>query len=195
MNKDRIVEKVELYVVSLWLLFLLIFVLTFDLSACMGLEFSAVAIWMLFKTNVVPIIALLFLFVGFVFYGRFNFRLSGSASIPVEVFEIDDANYEQLTFLTTCIIPLISFDLKSVQGSIALTILLVIIGVIYVKTDKFYANPTLAVLGFRLYSAKITRRTGEVVGVTLISKDRIKNGDMIRYIELDSRIYYAKEGA
>ncbi|HWU97027.1 MAG TPA: anti-phage protein KwaA, partial [Oxalicibacterium sp.] len=103
-----------------------------------------------------------------------------------------DINYEHLTFLTTYIIPLICFNLTSERYLIALALLLVVIGIIYVRTDKFYANPTLAVLGFRLYSAKVTRRTGEQVKVTLITKDHIKEGDKITFLELDGCVYYAK---
>lgn len=192
MKTTRIREKFELYILSLWLLFLLIIIVTVDVpvcfdSACYFLGFSELA-----KRNVVPIVASLFVLAGGLYYLRFDYKISGSKSIPVEVAEVEDLNYEHLTFLTTYIIPLICFNLTSNRYLVALGLLLIVIGVIYVKTDKFYANPTLAILGFRLYSAIVTRRTGEKVKVILITKQRIKDGDMIQYLELDNKVYFAR---
>lgn len=177
MHPHRTVEKFELYVLSLWLLFLLIIVVTIDIPICFEPACRFIGWKSLASRNITPIIALVLVGLGALYYFRFNYKISGSQSIPVEVSAVKDINYEHLTFLTTYIIPLICFNLTSERYLIALALLLVVIGIIYVRTDKFYANPTLAVLGFRLYSANITRRTGEVVKVTLITKDRIKSGE------------------
>jgi len=192
MHPNRTVEKFELYIVSLWLLFLLIIVVTIDIPICLKPVCSFIGLQAIAGRNIVPIIALVFVGLGALYYFRFNYKISGSQSIPVEVSAVEDINYEHLTFLTTYIIPLICFNLTSERYLIALGLLLIVIGIIYVRTDKFYANPTLAVLGFRLYSAKVKRRTGEEVKVTLITKDRIKNGEKIRFLKLDERVYYAK---
>lgn len=192
MNTNRTVEKFELYILSLWLLFLLIVVVTIDVPICFQPECSFIGLKALALRNVVPAIALVLVGLGALYYLRFNYKIAGSKSIPVEVTSIEDINYEHLTFLTTYIIPLICFNLTSERYLIALGLLLVVIGIIYVRTDKFYANPTLAVLGFRLYSAKVIRRTGEEVKVTLITRDQIKDGDRIRFLDLDDRVYYAR---
>lgn len=192
MPTNRTIEKFELYVVSLWLLFLLIIVVTVDLPICMQPDCTFLGVKALASRNMVPIVALFLLGSGILYYFRFDYKISGAQSIPVKVSSVEDINYEHLTFLTTYIIPLICFNLTSERYLIALGLLLVVIGIIYVRTDKFYANPTLAVLGFRLYTANVTRRTGQEVKVTLITKDHIKDGDMIRFLELDSRVYFAK---
>lgn len=192
MNPNRTIEKFELYILSLWLLFLLIIIVTIEVPICFESDCSFIGLKELLIRNVVPIISLFFVGLGVFYYLRFNYKIAGSKSIPVEISSVEDINYEHLIFLTTYIIPLICFNLTSERYLIALALLLVVIGVIYVRTDKFYANPTLAVLGFRLYSAKVTRRTGEEVKVTLITKDQIRDGDKIRFLELDSRVYYAK---
>lgn len=192
MRSNRIIEKFELYIVSLWLLFLLMIVVTINIPICFESECSFIGLKELVSRNIVPIIALFFVGLGALYHLRFNYKILGSQSIPVAVSEVEEINYEHLTFLTTYIIPFICFDLTSERYLVALGLLLIVIGIIYVRTDKFYANPTLAVLGFRLYSSKITKRTGEEIKVTLITKDRIKVGDKIRFLELDERVYYAK---
>lgn len=192
MNPNRTVEKFELYILSLWLLFLLIIVVTIHVPLCFQPDCSFIGLKALAVRNLVPTVALALVGLGTLYYLRFNYKIAGSKSIPVEVSSVEDINYEHLTFLTTYIIPLICFDLTSERYLIALGLLLIVIGVIYVKTDKFYANPTLAVIGFRLYAVKVTRRTGEEVKVTLITRDLVKDGDRIRFLELDSRVFYAQ---
>lgn len=192
MTPNRSLEKFELYVLSLWFLFLLIIVVTIDIPVCFDRQCAFIGFAELGKRNVVPVIALIFVLIGVLYYFRFDYKIAGSKSIPVTISSVEDINYEHLTFLTTYIIPLICFNLTSERYLIALGLLLIVIGVIYVKTDKFYANPTLAILGFRLYSAVVTRRTGQTVKVVLISKDRLQDGGQIQFLELDNRVYYAK---
>jgi hypothetical protein len=192
MNSSRTAEKIELYILSLWLLFLLIIVVTIDVPTCFGPECTFVGLKALALRNVVPIIAVLPLGLGGLYYLRFNYKIAGGKSIPVDVSSVEDISYEHLTFLTTYIIPFVGFNLASARYLITLSLLLLVIGAIYIKTDKFYANPTLAVLGFRLYSANVTRRTGQKAKVTLITRDCIGDGDRICYLQLDSHVYYAK---
>jgi hypothetical protein len=193
MTQNRTLEKFELYVLSLWFLFLLIIVITIDIPICFDSQCAFIGFAELGKRNAIPSIALIFVLIGVLYYFRFDYKIAGSKSIPVAISSVEDINYEHLTFLTTYIIPLICFNLTSERYLIALGLLLIVIGVIYVKTDKFYANPTLAILGFRLYSAVVTRRTGQTVKVVLISKDRLQDGSQIQFLELDNRVYYAKE--
>lgn len=186
-------EKFELYILSLWLLFFLMIVVTIDLPICLGDQCRFIGWRELLQRNVVPLIALIFVLLGAVFYLRFDYKISGSKSLPVKVDSIEDMNYEHLTFLTTYIIPLICFNLTSERYLIALALLLVVIGVIYVRTDKFYANPTLAVLGFRIYLTNLSTRTGVKEKIVLITKSRIALGDSVRYQQLDDKVYFARK--
>lgn len=193
MKFGEIWDKFELYVMSLWFLFFLIIVITVDIPVCFGDVCRFIGFFQLFQQNIVPIVALLLLVFGVVFYYRFDYRVSGSKKIPIKVEKIEDLNYEHLTFLTTYIIPLICFNLTSTRYLIALAFLLVVIGIIYVKTDKFYANPTLAVLGFRLYKVTVNTRTGTKENVVVITKDRLCESDQIKTLELDKKVYFARK--
>ena len=63
---------------------------------------------------------------------------------------------------------------------------------IYVKTDLFYANPTLALLGFKIYKIDGNFEEGERQAIILISKQTLSINIRCDYIKLDDRIYYAK---
>jgi len=186
-------DKFELYIMSLWFLFFLIIVVTVDIPICFGDECQFIGISSIFIKNIVPFISFLFLILGVIFHFRFGYRVSGSKALPVELTKVEDQNYEHLTFLTTYIIPLICFNLTSTRYVISLFLLLIIIGIIYVKTDKFYANPTLAVLGFRLYKVSIISRIGTKDNIIVISKDRLSQSDQLKMLNLDEKVFFGRK--
>lgn len=186
-------DKFELYIMSLWLLFFLIIVLTADIPICFEENCSFIGFEKLLLANIIPTVSLVFLILGAIFYLRFDYRISGSKQISSEVIEAEDYNYEHLTFLTTYIIPLICFDLTSTRYVSVLGFLLLVIGIIYVKTDKFYANPTLAVLGFRLYKVNLRSRTGTKKSVVVITKHRLTETNLVNTLYLDEKVCFARK--
>ncbi|BFM34502.1 anti-phage protein KwaA [Acinetobacter radioresistens] len=185
-------RKVDLYILSLGLLFLFFIIMSihFPDESFFVKDFKS---WNeLILKNILTIISLLALIYCFDAYRKFDFDLKGTTEIPFEIRKIDDANYEHLTFLATYVVPLISFNFSEGRQVIVLILLLVVMGAIYVKTDLFYANPSLALLGFRIYRANGNFKTGEREGIILISRTKMKVGTKVSYIKLDDRIYFVK---
>lgn len=187
---NNVCRKVDLYILSLSLLFIFFVIVTFQfpeksfsIHDCNG--------WLkLLQNNVIPIISLLILVYSYFAYLRFNYDLKGATDIPFEIVQIEDINYEHLTFLATYVVPLISFDFGSSRQMIVLGLLLIVMGVIYIKTDLFYANPSLALLGFRIYKVDGDFKNGKQKGTILICRSRLSKGKKVKYIKLDERIYY-----
>lgn len=187
-------KKIGLYVISIALLFAFIFVLKVDVPICYGDECEFIGVGELLKKNIIPIICLICLLWAFVEYKRFRFDLQGSTNIPFKIKKIEGVNYEHLTFLATYVIPLVSFNFDSVRYLIVLAVLLVVMGVIYVKTDLFYANPSLALFGFNINKVDGSFKNNEErSGIILISLSKLSNGDNVSYIKIDDRIYYAEK--
>lgn len=180
-------QKIELYIISLWLLFLLIIIIRIDVKICFD-NCQFIGFEKLFKGNVIPFVAFFFFILGFIFYFRFKYLINGGANIPVKIKKIENINYEHLTFLTTYIVPLICFDLSQIRYSIVLLILLIIIGAIYVKTNLFYANPTLALLGYHIYKAEIE----DGKPLVLISREILSENSWINSLKLDNNTYFVK---
>lgn len=187
-------RKIELYILSLWLLFLFIIVITITLPACWE-SLLTIDGWSLFlRENVVSIISFVFLLYGVFGWFRFNFELNGATNLPFKVDSVEDINYEHLIFLATYVIPLVSFNFESIRYLIVLSGLLVVMGVIYIKTDMFYANPSLALLGFRIYKVNgAFKNKEERNGIIILSRSTVSKNDKLSYIKLDERIYYAKK--
>ena len=186
------IRKIGLYFLSLWLLFLLIIIITADVPICLGEDWEFVGLKYLLLNNIVPIMCILSLIIGGISYYDFNHQIKGTPELSFKITEFENIDYEHLTFLTTYIIPLVCFNFDSIRYEIVLAILLVVIGVIYIRTDLFYANPTLAILRFRIYKVSGSFRNNEMrSGIILICREKLNLNDRIKYIKIDERIYYA----
>lgn len=176
------VMKFELYIISLWLLFVLMIIIKLDFPICFGADCRYIGIKTLINTNILPVISLILIAIVAICYFRFKYRLQSNVGLPVIAKKVEDLSYEHLTFLTTYIVPLICFNLDDIRYIVALFVLLIVIGQIYVKTDKFYANPTLAILGFRLYKLEV-----DGVSKVLITTHRINESDKIVFTTIDEK--------
>ena len=67
-------------------------------------------------------------------------------------------------------------------------LLLIIIGAIFVKTNLFYKNPTLALLGYKLYKVD-TEKSNNLI---FISKADLNLGDIVYHIHLHNNVYFVK---
>lgn len=184
-------RKIDLYILSLGLLFIFFFIIAVEPPA--SFSFKDAESWKkLAMSNPLPVISILGLLYCLFSYFRFDFDLKGANEIPFEVKKLENINYEHLTFLATYVVPLISFDFGSGRQMIVLALLLVVMGIIYIKTDLFYANPSLALLGFHIYRASGHFKNGEREGITLICRERLAENQKLSYIKLDERIYYVR---
>lgn len=185
-------DKIELYVISLWLLFILIIIVTIDIPICFKNSCSFIGYEILFVTNIIPILTFVLLLLGILFFFNFKYKLAGSQQNHITVKKIENRNYEHLTFLSTYIIPLIAFDLTKTRYAIVLFLLLVAIGIMYVKTNMFYTNPTLALLGYKIYKVDATFRTGYEEEIIIISREDVSQGDTLSYKLINEKIYYVR---
>ncbi len=84
-----------------------------------------------------------------------------------------------------------SFD--TINKVIAYVLLLVVIGVIFVKTEKYYANPTLAIFGYRLYKADLSDCNSFYSSIMVISKSELNAGSNVHYKFLSDSVCFVRE--
>lgn len=178
--------KIEIYFLSLALLFFLLLCKTicFPFDICNGWDFTG---WDC--SLVMSLICLVCLIICWIVWKRFDKSIVGNCGdIQVNVSAIKNKNYEYLTFLTTYIIPMVCFNTNDVRDCIVMAILLIVLGVLFVKTNVYYLNPTLALLKFNIYEATLDGQD-----YILISKDNISEKDQVRTFSLDHGVKYAKK--
>ena len=180
--------KIEFYIISLWLLFLLLIILTMDIPISFKPESTFIGLNELAKRNIIPIISFIFLVYGMVLCKKYKYKFKGTMQLPIKVIKVENINFEHLTFLTTYIIPLICFDFTKPQYFIVFILLLIVIGCICVKTDLFYANPTLSLLGYYIY--KVHTNDEKIPNAIFISRDKLCNDCNVQYLQLDEKIFY-----
>ena len=134
-TKEYVRRKIDLYILSLAILFGFFIFITLKVPMCFGAKCEFIGWSLLLKNNVVPLVCFGLLIYCGIAYARFKYDTNRSVELPLKITKIEKINYEHLTFLATYIIPLITFDFEKERYVIVLAILLIIMGVIYIKTE------------------------------------------------------------
>lgn len=185
---QAMINRVKLYIISLWLLFLLIIIKEFRYEMWKSdLDFW-INVYCVLSSNILSCLAFTFLLLGVVFLFQLRYQVKGTLDLPKKIRAIKNLNYEHLTFLTTYIIPFIAFQLGDVRNTIIFIFLLVVIGAIYVKTNLFYSNPTLALLGYHIYQVE----TETEKDLILIAQGSLGQGQSFLNLKVGDAVYYAK---
>jgi len=182
-------QKLELYLISLGPLFVLLFVSTVKVPRCWGENCEFIGWTNLLYLNVVPAVCLVILIATVIMYFRFNYMTQGATELPKKIAEIENIQFENLSFLATYIIPLVAFDLSKTRGCIMLLLVLLLMGSIFINTNTFYLNPSLAVLGYRIY--RIVSSKGEKLIV--ITRGKLNKDDSIYPRSIGENIYFASK--
>lgn len=184
--------KIKFYFMSLWFLFVLNFIITVDVPVEFFEAPKSIHLPSLIYNNLIAIVSALLAVISLFLSFRESYRWSGVLNHVKEIESVKNVNYEYFIFLTTYLIPLLCIDLSGLRYMFVLITLLIFIGVIVVKTNLYYANPTLAILGYKLYRAKI--KDADHSEVILISKDALADASRIQWlwIDKDNHIMLAK---
>lgn len=188
------IRKVGLFFLSLWSLFVMLLIITVKIPVSFLKGDLSVDVLYLLSSNIIPLCSVLALFIGGYSYFNLEYQLKGTKELTFKITKIENINYEHLTFLATYIIPLVCFQFENLRYVIVFVLLLIIIGLIYIRTDIFYTNPTLALLQFRIYKVTGDFRKEEVrENIIIITKEKLSVNDYVKYVKLDERIYFASK--
>lgn len=193
--------KAVLYILSLWLLFFSLAIMSYDkvfLVKIFNTDYLAVFqnirsvnLSFMKSANYIFILSIFFMLAGILSLWLLHVGFLAGWSGTYVIEDVCDENHEHLAFLTTYIMPLVFTDVDKKRTAINLAVMIIAIGIIYVKTNKFYSNPSLAVLGYRIYKAKIKNEPGKIY--VMVCRGRLENDSKIQYIKLDSDTLLVKE--
>lgn len=89
---------------------------------------------------------------------------------------------------------MVCFDLEKPNECVLLVILLILLGVIFIRTNLYYTNPALCILGFNLYEADIEYKSEIISNLKIVSKIKLKENDKFKKIDLEfNEVIYCKE--
>ena len=186
--------KIELYFMSLGLLFGLLLIKAINIPICFDDDAKFIGCCNLIKMNIPTLVCFFCLIAEYFCVKRFLHSLGGSKDLPCTIKKIKNGNFEYLTFLTTYIIPLVCFDLGKPHECILLVVLLILLGIIFIRTNLYYTNPALCILGFNLYEAEIEYKSIRLSNLKILSKIKLKENDKFKKIDLVfNEVIYCKE--
>jgi hypothetical protein len=184
-------QKFEFYILSLFLLFAILFIIKVPYSFEPSSKF--IGFQTLFSDHFIIIICVIGMFAGLVYFWKFkNNYESGTTMTAMQVTEVTNINFESVTFLATYIVPLACVDLDKERSCLMLVTILVLIGWIYIKTNLFYTNPTLAIWGYHIYKISASNSVENKKDIIVIARKKILNHAHLRFKEIDDDIFLAR---
>ena len=215
-------QKIRMYFSSLWLLFLFLFIRDIDFNYLQpgNINFSQfmedngsncfLCLWAILAILAMGNILLL------------RCQWMGTLEMQVQISDVSSKNSDYVAFVSTCILPLLAFDPSQYNQLALMAAIIISLGIVFIKNDMYYVNPTLAIFGYRLYEATLTfedddytdnsddndaddeqmqsssganKRTKLVYKrVTFITYDMLSNGDYVGKLSLNEErtVFLAK---
>lgn len=189
--------KVQLYILSLWLLFGLLLINKLEIPYYFGDHWEYVGTWKLLVLNWIPAICIAGMVYGCYCYYKFNHKvMRSSRQGPWKIVEIENVSFENLGFLATYIVPLLCFDLDfhldEKRNALMLLLVIIAIGAVYIKANLYYTNPSLALMNFRIY--KITYECqGVSKNAIILCREKLNEGDILFARFIDENVYYTQK--
>lgn len=185
-----VILKLSLYLISLWILLFMLIILKADVINIKW-PMTKKMFKQLISNNAIPLFCLLLIFLGIIGYIFFLDSLNNAKNLPVEIEECESVNYENLSFLATYIIPLVCFPMETEREIFVMFSVIIVIGCIFVKTNLYYTNPSLVLLGFNVYKVTCKSKNAFGTGIVII-KGKLNAKDSIKYMSLSDNVYFAR---
>lgn len=99
---------------------------------------------------------------------------------------INSKNELVTSYLATYILPFLGFNLSNIYDQISLLIIFIVIGLLYIKADLIFINPTLMLFGYNIYDVMLDNKVKRI----LISKrdiNTLRLSENLKYYELHDR--------
>lgn len=114
-----------------------------------------------------------------------------------EIHNVIDKEDVSLNFFMTMIIPLLIDNVDTIQGAVTFGIIVALIYRLLERTNLFYANPVLSIIGYHVYTFNFEENAafGEKTCVGIV-KGRLRDRPgKIEYKQIDGNILYVKENS
>ncbi|ELP0093098.1 hypothetical protein QU115_001406, partial [Salmonella enterica subsp. enterica serovar Hadar] len=140
--KKRTGLKYALYILSLWLLFVSLFIMSYDknlfvsISTYLDSKDTGTLLSSITPKNIVFISSFAMIVAGVLIFLYLLLSFNSGWSVACTVSDVRNESHEHLEFLTTYVMPLVFTDVNSKRTMLNLLIMIVAIGMIYVKTNR-----------------------------------------------------------
>ncbi len=182
--------KISLYNLSLMFLYISIIVLTIDMN--IEIDCNFIKSQKILSIGVIlPCICFILILWGVGTICVLKGWLKSTPDMPKKVIKVSKTNESYLEFLAAYIIPLVCFDFSNPRQILVFFIFYILIGCIYIRTNLFCTNPTLALLGYDIYNVEYQLDNGKTQEILAFANEKILSmeGKRVRFININKSIY------
>lgn len=86
-----------------------------------------------------------------------------------------------LNYISIYILTFIDFNLNSISNITTLIFIMILLGIISIKYDDLYINPTLLFWNYKIYNITINKNGREIEKIILLNGNLYKNTELIIY--------------
>ncbi len=153
----KLINKTNLCVMSMELIFILAFVKSVDIPFYFGTDWEFIGWSELFlhrPRNFVALFCLLGFLWSWCVYRLLRHKLKDSPdTLPIKIHNIENKDAEYMSLLFT-ILTIVSFDFSNKRDIIVFAVIFILYCIILKRTDWYAASPILALNGFHLYAGE-----------------------------------------
>lgn len=187
----KLINKTNLCVMSMELIFILAFVKSVDMPVYFGTDWEFIGWSELFLHRPENFVAF-FSLLGFMWsqgvYWMLRHKLKGSPdTLPIKIQNIESKDAEYMSLLFT-ILTIVSFDFSNIRDIIVFAIVFLLYCVLLKRTDWYAASPILALKGFRLYAGETDKLPKDTIFLSYGEKPLDK--EIVRSFQKISRTVY-----
>lgn len=120
---------------------------------------------------------------------RFLKEASTLTSHSVIAQTVQSRDGEAMSYIVTYLLPFLGIDFSKWENGVALIILFVILGILYVNSNLIYVNPMLNLFGYHIFELQ----TSEGKLSALIARRKyVKNGEAVNVVSLGNYVIMEK---
>jgi len=135
---------------------------------------------------------LLWCLISIFLYIYFKFMVSFGGKGGYTISEISEDKEAGLNFFLTLILPLLIGDLNEWQNAATFVLLFIIIFILLMRTDLFYANPVLTLLGYHVYKVTFKDNPNIIGQCTIVATGEINKKSTIEYKKIAENVWFSK---
>lgn len=178
--KPKILTAILLFISAYSPLVLILAVKDFDFECCRNFH-HPITIWILLGVSVLSIFLL--------FYSINSIK---KGNMPVKVVEIQNRSVDLINYTIPYIVSFFGFDLAKIDDVISLSIFMLLMLILTIKSKSVFLNPILLIAGYNLYNLKYELNQKQESRI-ILSKYEPKKGEQYYIRSLTRFLYLIKE--
>jgi len=125
-------------------------------------------------------------------YCYFRFFVSFGKTGGYTISEVNEDKEAGINFFLTLILPLLIGDLNEWQNLVVFVLIFIIIFILLLKTNLFYANPVLTLLGYHVYKLTFYDNSDINNECIVLTTSKISTSATIEYKKIADKVLFAK---